>query len=282
MLFACWQKEVKTTKISQPSSNVDTIKLVYKPFKMYKGDTLRYLKENFVDHKAYYLNKPLKALMEKLEIKIYSTIPTSSIFERTDVFDGLMLNFSGIYKTNPRQKRGMLNIKLQKWFYRDTLNVIDKKNLKLGTNIEYFFSDMIVSDIGTNWIFYYFPLKEYKKDTLAYLQENFVGNKMYFKGNNMILFLRNLEVVPKEVKAVDTLIHAKQKLTSGIDMQFVVAKTTRKQNKTLRLYFERPISLDSVYKFAVIPTMKQTFGISNIYKTTKIKEIREVKATTTP
>lgn len=63
-------KEVVTvTKFKNPK---------YKPLHQFKGDTLKYLQSNFLENKNYYLNKPLNALMDDLEIDIKTYVFTNS------------------------------------------------------------------------------------------------------------------------------------------------------------------------------------------------------------
>lgn len=65
--------------------------LKYKALKEFKGDTLKYLQTNFLEHQDFYIGKPLNTLLNDLEIdiKAYSNSYSSNL----NLSDGLSLNF---------------------------------------------------------------------------------------------------------------------------------------------------------------------------------------------
>jgi hypothetical protein len=63
----------------------------YKALKEFKGDTLKYLQTNFLEHSDFYVGKPLSSLFDDLEIdiKAYSNSYGSNLY----LSNGLMLSF---------------------------------------------------------------------------------------------------------------------------------------------------------------------------------------------
>lgn len=59
---------------SRASSNRNTF---YKPFSEFNGDTLQYLKYNFVEHKDQYIGKTFPVLYHDLEIPVKSSVAGS-------------------------------------------------------------------------------------------------------------------------------------------------------------------------------------------------------------
>jgi hypothetical protein len=281
-IFSCYNGKSKNdASISKTQSTlaIDSVELTYKPFKLYNYDTMKYLKDNFVDHKAYYLNKPLKILIEKLEIEIMASYPHAPEFENSSHYvDGLNLEFRDIYTNfnveKLRQKRGILNIKLQNHFSLDSLNML-KKSLKYNKAIEAFYSNMVVADIVTTWEYYYFPLKTYKNNSLAYIEDNFVDNKQYFINNKIGFLLQKMEIKPDQLKPLDT-IAGNPLCTSGISMYFYEKNKKSIKQKTLQIYFDKPINIDSLDKLKEAPPKFHDFRWKDIYNTTKIKDIKSI------
>lgn len=68
--------------------------LPYKNFEMFKGDTLSYLRNNFIVRKEYYQYKPLSDLLKDLEIPILKyTIIAHPHFSIHDKLKGIYLKF---------------------------------------------------------------------------------------------------------------------------------------------------------------------------------------------
>jgi hypothetical protein len=64
----------------------------YKPFKEYKGDTLNYLKNNFITNKQRYIGQKLEVLFKDLEFPVKSFV-YSIIFTNKDYSDGIAVSF---------------------------------------------------------------------------------------------------------------------------------------------------------------------------------------------
>lgn len=62
------------------TQNIFVYKDSYKKLKTFKGDTLKYLLENFIERKDQYINKPFDFFMKDLEIPIKSYTPITTYY----------------------------------------------------------------------------------------------------------------------------------------------------------------------------------------------------------
>lgn len=159
--ISCINDRTKTIS-NVEAGDIDTVKQVYKPFKSFDNDTMKYLKENFVDHKSYYLNKPLSVLIKQLEIRIDHAVPSSPKFEaKSKNVNFISLNFRKMGdKPNVdyyRKKGGVINIEFEQSFsYDSVLNILKNEPLTWSKGINAFFANRTVKNIET--------INEYYKD----------------------------------------------------------------------------------------------------------------------
>ena len=83
-------------EITAPTKEVVTVSKFknpnYKPLNEFRGDTLKYLQTNFLEHQDFYIGKPLNVLLDDLEIDIkYSTPGVNA--NNMDISPDLSLNF---------------------------------------------------------------------------------------------------------------------------------------------------------------------------------------------
>lgn len=89
----CSNKTNKSTSKVSIQNPLDTIKYKYRKLALFKGDTLLYLKTNFINNKQYFIGKNISYLLKNLELPVnkYLYSPT---FPPNSVYNHISLQFT--------------------------------------------------------------------------------------------------------------------------------------------------------------------------------------------
>lgn len=126
----------------------------YRPFKTFKGDTLAYLRTNFVDRMAYYQNKPLSVLLKDVEINIHTFTPIQPYFPPEDDSPyGVYLRFEDeiAYYNKKKMKKisHTLVVLIKDTIDMEKIRPMLRRNKSRWTKeIKAFYEDKIVKEIG--------------------------------------------------------------------------------------------------------------------------------------
>lgn len=174
----------------------------YKYLNGYNGNVLYYLYENFYLAKENYIGKPLKDLLNKLEVPITYSLPTLSYSSGYDLeYPGckrIIFFFNDNYDTKKEiEDKIQLGIHFTSITSTDSIRILNRKGKTLGEwtkEKETFYGKLIVSDIsfGRNEVRFY----DYLMPLIANIYYLAEQNKLfrtagfnYFKNNSLAFTL---------------------------------------------------------------------------------------------
>lgn len=126
----------------------------------------------------------------------------------------------------------------------------------------------------------YKPLKEFKMDTLSYVDYNFVMGKANFVSKNFSYFLQTLEV--PIVRFIPIIDDTDESLVNGIYIQFITErdvslKVSSKIDPTiLIIYFEKPLSYIDLVQISKLSNDSWSVRSTYYFGPKKIKDIIKV------
>jgi hypothetical protein len=159
MLFSLIVLMTVSHKHSNYNTATDISAQYYKPLLTYKGDTLAYLKDNFVDHQLLYKNKELNKLLNRLEVSIsgYDVMVGGNYVEGKEPAKSMGI---GLYlsKNVPKRlyevkhKKGkypfILNIIFKNPFlYENSFDLLHKFGLRFTDSVRHFYSRKLIDSV---------------------------------------------------------------------------------------------------------------------------------------
>ena len=138
---------------SKLSGNQDS---KYIPLIEFKGDTLKYVRYNFIKNKQKYIGKDLNTLLKDVEIPIKSYMNTDSFIDPT-IMVGVILNFYSFKEASLRKEgpNKPVNI-IIRWSPPLPRNIVDNlfkiSKTEWTEAVSKYFGKQIIGDIfTTNW-----------------------------------------------------------------------------------------------------------------------------------
>jgi len=148
-----FKKNKQNTNVSDINvvQNDSNTPLGYKTLQSFKGDTLSYIKENFLNNKRSYIGKDVNYLIGNLEVPVHHYLP--HLLTEVDTVSGMTLLF---YSDVQREVRGknkvdplVLVLKWKDSMPFDSIGTITRKNKLAWTdNEKKYIGKQIIKDIS--------------------------------------------------------------------------------------------------------------------------------------
>lgn len=130
----------------------DSTTYSYKMFSTLKGDTLNYIRENFISKKKFYENKPLSILLKNVELPITSHNPTFGNPPNVEQVMGIHLRFdtevTELSKFNKKKTPNSLLILLKQPInYKEAVSILKKNGRNWTNDSQDFYGKFTIEDI---------------------------------------------------------------------------------------------------------------------------------------
>ncbi len=222
LLYCCWLSLMVLGALCQD-------KPLVKPLAAFRGDTIAYIENNFVDHKEYYVHKPLGVLLGDMTIPVgsylfgvgrsvkYSPYLTICFYSRQE----LDRRIAG------KKQAFLIHIHWEEGALMDTVVALQRKyNQRWTPELERYYSGLTVKDISVSYFTYgpsgfdIKPLRFYRGDTTAYLRANFEDIKGRYVKKTLEFLLKDIGVSLVPGGYILAGARADSNCLEGVDLSF--------------------------------------------------------------